>query len=368
MIEDIGPSRRIENLAASRGAHVINASGRIVMPAFVDSHTQVVFAHSGMRPGGPQPFKMAQAVHAGSKAMQSVSSRWLQMHANSFIHGMVRHGTCAIEAKSGYGLDYTAEMKTLRAHAGLNRRPIDVVSTFFASAVPAEHENDPEGYLDYLRTEMLPVIARRKLARFVDIRCDEYGFILSQARRYLEAARQLGFGLKINMGDCPSVGVVALAMELNAAAIATSRYISPAATQMLARSSTITTLLPNSAFQTGEEPFHSARALIDQGGIVALASNSNPDTNPGYNMQAVISTACRHLGLTAAEAIGAATINGAHAIGSARTVGSLEAGKQADLLLLNLGDYRDLPSHSGGNNVHLTMKSGATIYKEGDVA
>lgn len=369
MIEDIGPSRRIENLGAARGAREINASGRIVMPAFVDSHTQVVFAHSGMRPGGPQPFSMTHAAHAGAKAMHSVTSRWLQTHASSAINGMLRHGTCSIEAKSGYGLDYTSEMKILRAHAALNRKPIDLVSTFFgASAVPAENEQDAEAYLDYLRTEMLPTIARRKLARFVDIRCDEYGFILSQARRYLEAARQLSFGLKIHMGDCPSVGVVALATELNVAAIASSRYMAPAATQMLARSSTITTLLPHSVFESWGEPCHSARDLIDQGGIVALASNFNPDTNPGYNMQAVTSSACRNLGLTAAEAISAATINGAHAIGSARTVGSLEPGKQADLLLLNVGDYRDLPYYSGGNNVHLTMKNGATIYKEGDIA
>ena len=368
VIEDIGPSRRIENLAAARGANEISASGRIVMPGFVDSHTQVIFAHSGGRRGEHRPFSTTQAVHAGAKAMQSVSSRWLQTHASSFIHGMLRHGTCSIEAKSGYGLDYTSEMKTLRAHAALNRKPIDIVSTFFgASAVPAEREHDPEGYLDHLRTEMLPTIAKRKLAHFVDIRCEDHGFTLPQARRYLEAARQLGFSLKIQIGDGPAAGVVELATELNAAAIGTSRYMAPAAAELLARSSTIATLLPNSAFLTGEEPHYPARDLIDQGGIVALASNFNPDTNPGYNMQAVISSACRHLGFTAAEAIGAATINGAHAIGSARKVGSLEPGKQADLLLLNVCDYRDLPYHSGGNTVHLTMKNGAVIYKEGEI-
>lgn len=299
--------------------------------------------------------------------MHSVSSRWLQTHASSFIHGMLRHGTCSIEAKSGYGLDFTSEMKTLRAHAALNHKPIGIVSTFFgANAVPAEQ--DPERYLDFLCSEMLPVIARRKLARFVDIRCEEDGFTLAQAKGYLEAARQFGFGLKMQIGEGFGTGAVALAAELNASAVGTSRYMDPAAAERLARSSIVVTLLPNSAFQVGEELHYPARDLINQGGIVALASNFNPDTNPGYNMQAVISSACRYLGFTAAEAISAATINGAHAVGAAQTVGSLEHGKQADLLLLNMGDYRDLPYHSGGNNVHLTMKNGAIIYKEGDIA
>ena len=339
------------------------------MPAFVDSHTQVVFAHSGMGRGAPQPFSITQAVRHGARSMQSVTSRWLQAHASSVIHGMLRHGTCSIEAKSGYGLDYTSEMKTLRVQAALNGKPIHIVSTFFgASAVPAENENNREAYLDYLRTEMLPTIARRKLSRFVDIRCDGEGFTVLQARRYLEAARQLGFGLKLQLGDGPANHAVALATELNAVAVKSSRYMPPPATEMLARSSTIVTLLPDSVFQTGKEPCYPARDLIDRGGIVALASNFNPDTNPGYNMQAILSDACRNLGLTAAEAISASTINGAHAIGSAQTVGSLEAGKQADLLLLNVCDYRDLPYYSGGNNVHLTMKRGAIVYKEGAIA
>lgn len=165
LIEDVGPSRRIENLAGARGAREISASGRIVMPAFIDSHTQVVCAHSGIRGGAPLPVSVTQAVREGARAMHSVTGRWLQTHASTVIHGMLRHGTCSIEAKSGYGLSYTSEMKTLRAQAALCDKPIQIVSTFFgASGVPAD--DDAATYLDYLRTEMLPVIARRKLARF----------------------------------------------------------------------------------------------------------------------------------------------------------------------------------------------------------
>lgn len=367
-IEDVGPTRRIENLAAARDAQVINAAGRIVMPGFVDSHTQIVFAHSGTRAHDPA-YDGRASIQSGVLALQAVSGRWLQRHALGLAEGMLRHGTCSIEAKSLYGLDDVSLMKTLRVRAALNGKPVDIVSTVLVPGpLPGEYVDCLDAYLDRLLTKTLPRIRHRKLARFVDIRCEDGVFNRAQVKRFLEGAAQLGFHTKMQTGDGSSGGCVDLAAELRIVAISCFRHITPAETAVLARSSTIATLLPGSVFKNGGELDESARRLIKEGGIVALASNSNPDTNPGYNMQNAIALACRNMGMTAAQAISAATINGAFALGSAARIGSLEPGKNANLLLMNVSDYRDIPYSAGVNNVHMTVKDGAVIYTEGGVA
>ncbi|MDQ6708329.1 MAG: amidohydrolase family protein [Acidobacteriota bacterium] len=367
-IEDVGPTRRIENLRAARDAHVINAAGRIVMPAFVDSHAQIVFAHSGTR-----PHHLADAgrgsIQAGPLAIHAASGRWLRRHALALAEGMLRHGTCSIEAKSGYGLDDLGLLKTLRVHAAINGKPVDVVSTFLGpGTLPGEHPDYPDVYFDRLFSQTLPTILHRKLARFVDIRCEDGVFNRAQVKRFLEGSSRLGFHAKMQTGDGSGEGCVDLAAELKIVAISCFRHITLQETAVLARSSTIATLLPGSVFQNGGEPDKSARRLIEEGGIVALASNSNPDTNPGYNMQSAIALSCRNMGMTPAQAISAATINGAFALGSAARTGSLEPGKNANLLLMNVSDYRDIPYSAGVNNVHITVKDGAVVYTEGGVA
>ncbi|MGI8991775.1 MAG: amidohydrolase family protein [Bryobacteraceae bacterium] len=348
-IEDVGPTRRIENLAAARDAHEINAAGRIVMPGFVDSHAQIV--------------------SAGALAIQTTSGRWLQRRARTLTEGMLRHGTCTIEAKSACGLDGGGEMKTLRMQAELDGNPVDIVSTFLEPrSLPAEFRDRPDAYLDRLLTQTLPTIRRRRLARFVDVRCEDGVFDGAQVKRFLEGAAQLGFHSKMQTGHGPGSGCVDLAVELKLVAIGCSRHMTAAETAALARASIIATLLTGSVFHSGEGLDESARRLIDEGGIVALASNSNPDTNPGYNMQTAIALACRDMSLTSEQAISAATINGAFALGSAARTGSLEPGKNANLLLLNVSDYREIPYYAGVNNVHMTVKDGAVVYTEGGVA
>nr|MDQ2901848.1 amidohydrolase family protein [Acidobacteriota bacterium] len=332
-----------ENLSAARDAYEINAAGRIVMPAFVDSHAQIVFA--------------------GGHSIQADSKPRLEKRARAIAEGMLRHGTCSIEAKAGYGLDDIALMKTLRVHAALNGKPLDVVSTVLGP----ESLPDAE-FARRLLTQTLPAIRRRRLARFVDIRCEEGVFNLAHVKRFLESAAQLGFHPKMQTGHGSGEGCVGLGAELRVVAIGCFRHLTPKETDILARSSIIATLLTGSFFQSGEGPGESARRLIEEGGIVALASNSDPDTNPGYNMQRAIALACRDMGMTAAQAISAATINGAFALGLAARTGSLEPGKNANLLLLNLSDYRDIPYYAGVNNVHMTMKDGAVAYTEGAVA
>jgi imidazolonepropionase len=204
---------------------------------------------------------------------------------------------------------------------------------------------------------MLPKIRRRKLARFVDVYCDEGAFTLDQSRRYLEHARSLGFGLKIHAEQFARTGAARLAVEMEAAS---ATIWSRQATKTSARWRNRTPL-PRCCrglfFFLALRAYAPARALIEAGAAVALATDFNPGTSPTYSMQMVLSLACTEMRMSPAEAIAAATINGAHALGCADRVGSLEPGKQADLLILNVQDYRELPYYFGANNVYKTIKT-----------
>jgi imidazolonepropionase len=191
----------------------------------------------------------------------------------------------------------------------------------------------------------------------VDVYCDDGAFTLEQARRYLSAARRLGFGLKIHAEQFARTGAARLAVELEAVSADHLEQASEEDIRALAHSNTIATLLPGSVFHLGLRTYAPARALIEAGAAVALATDFNPGTSPVYSMQMALSLACTEMRMTPAEAIAAATINGAHALGMADRVGSLEPNKQGDLLVLNAEDYRELPYYFGANNVHTTIKT-----------
>jgi imidazolonepropionase len=240
-----------------------------------------------------------------------------------------------------------------------------VVNTCLAAhAIPPEFPENPEEYLDYCLKTILPEVAKRKLARFVDIYCEPGAFSVELARRYLTAARVMGFGAKVHASQFENIGAVQLAIEQDAVSVDHLETAGPAEVEALARSSTIATLLPASVVHLGLSRFAPARALIDGGAAVALATDFNPGTSPVWNMQTVMSLACSQMRMTPAEALVAATINGAHALGVADRCGSLEAGKQADLLVLECGDYRELPFHLGGNQVRLMLRNGIILQKK----
>jgi imidazolonepropionase len=218
----------------------------------------------------------------------------------------------------------------------------------------------------WVTSELLPTICRRRLAIHADLEWDPDPAMYPLFLQYLEAARLLGFARKIHARLGPPSGEVLTAVESGALSIDHLDRAEPGELNLLARSSTVVTLLPCASFCAGT-PLAPARAMVDGGAAVALASNFNPLDTPMLSMQMVVSLACRQMGLTAGEAIAAATINGAHALGRADQVGSLEVGKSADLLLLNIADYRDLANHLGMNLVHLTMKRGELVYREADV-
>jgi imidazolonepropionase len=273
-----------------------------------------------------------------------------------------RHGTTTLEAKSGYALNEAGELKTLRLLAKLNGDPLDIIPTYLGAHIPPpEYRGEADAYIDWMAAEMMPQIRRRKLARFVDVYCDEGAFSLDQSRRYLEQARRLGFGLKIHAEQFARTGAARLAVELEATSADHLEHASEEDLRALAPSNTIATLLPGSVFHLGLRTYAPARALIEAGAAVALATDFNPGTSPTYSMQMVLSLACTEMRMSPAEAIVAATINGAHALSQADRIGSLEPGKQADLLILNVQDYRELPYYFGTNNVHLTMKRGVPL-------
>lgn len=372
IIQDVGPSRRIENLTAARNAREINAAGRVVMPGFVDAHTHPVsgppwldeyearIANLHEMQGSGEGFQ------AGIQALRTLSAKRLEFIAHGMIRGMVRHGTTSLEARSGYPLDNLRELKVLRVLAALNKNPLDITPTYLGGqAVPEEFQGEPDRYLEWLCSTLMPKIRQRRLAQFVDGCCKHDAFSLEQVRRYLLAARELGFHIKLHVDELSKTEITRLAMELDAVSIGQLGDISEADVDALARSKTITTLLPGTTFHLGLERYAPARSLIDRGAAVALATGYNPRTSPTYNMQIILSLACIHMHMSPAEAISAATINSAHAILRADQVGSLDPGKQADLLLMNASDYREIPYYFGVNNVQMTIKRGIPLFNVG---
>jgi imidazolonepropionase len=331
-ILEAGPTRRVENLALARAAREINAAGRLIMPGLVDSRTQPVFEST---------------LPAGR----------LEASARNMLAGMARHGTTILAANATQGPDIAGALRILRLLRSLDGRPLDVIAAYDISPLAT----DP-ALVEAICAEALPIISRRKLARFVSLSGEDPDAAVT--RRCLERARELGFPLTVNAGA--SAAGARMAVEVQATSVALDS-IDPASIADLARSRTIALLAPASVYSRRLKRPPPGRALIDAGAAIALASGFGLEQCPTYNMQMVISLACLEMGLSQAEAISAATINGAHALGRGLRCGSLEPGKSADLLLLNVKDYREMAQQFGINHVHMALKSGMVVYQEGEV-
>jgi imidazolonepropionase len=356
---EVGPTRRIENLALAQKAVEVSAVGRVLMPGFVDSHTHLLF---------PPPGSFATEIAAGARAIRTITGMRLETRARIYVEAMARHGTTTVEVKTGCGPDRSAEMKILRALSALKQKPLDVVATFLLRLPPGDPYDEPEtAGADWVSNEFLPKLRRRRLAAFADLAWEEQTGHEAYFAEYLRIAQALGMGRKLHAdGPAPSAAIAA-AIHAGAASIDHLEHATAADAELLGRSGTIATLLPGASFHS-ESRYAPARTIIEAGAPVALATNFNPHHTPTLNMQAVVHLACLRMCMTPAEAITAATINGAHALGCADKLGSLEPGKLADLLILNISDYRELAHHFGTNLVHSTMKRGEFIYEEGPVA
>jgi imidazolonepropionase len=367
-IHDVGPSRRLENLALARQATLIDASGRVVLPGFVDCHTHLVSGPARI----PDYETHSAAAPALARAIHELSPRTLLAQALHTTKEAVRHGTTTLESKSGIGLTEANEIKILRVHSALRKQSVPLTSTFLCAQpapnyVSPDYPNSPDQYLDWACAHMLPLIHRRKLAEFADIRCHQSAFTVEQASRFLVAARRLGFGLKLCMDGESPPGAIALAVELGAASVGNPLNVTPDEATLLAQSKTIAVLLPGPAFYLGTEKYPPARMSIDAGVAIALASHYHPQLSPSHSMQMMIALACGAMHMTPAEAIAAATINAAHAVRQASNTGSIEPAKNADLLILGVPDYREIPYHFGMNLVDLVMKNGIVLMERSEV-
>jgi len=377
IIRAAGPAEEVERLAADlRDVREIDAAGRVVMPGFVDSHTHLVYSRPRlldyeMRLRGADYHEIAAAgggILSSVNALRAAAPEELEAQARRTGYHFAQHGTTAVEAKSGYALDETGEMKTLVVMAAIDGQPLDIVPTYLgAHVVPPEYARNPGAYVDWMCAEMMPRIRRQRLAAFADVYCDRGAFTLDQSRRYLECARDLGFELKVHAEQFTHTGAALLAVELNATSADHLEQADASDAAALSRSSTMATLLPGSVFHLGLDRYAPARLLIDQGAAVALATDFNPGTSPTCSMPMVLSLACTQMQMSPAEAVSAATINGAHAVRRADLTGSLERGKLADMIVLEAEDYRELSYYFGVNLVAMTIKRGVVIYQQGEV-
>ena len=378
----VGPTAEIQ--AGYRAPTVLEAKGKVVLPGFVDAHTHALFAgfraeEFEMRLRGATYLEIMRAgggIQSTVNATRAASWETLLRETRSRLENMLAHGTTTAEVKTGYALEKEGELRLLRAVLSLNHDPhqaLDLVPTFLAAhAVPREFRDDPEGYVQIIVEEMLPAAAalweeetageERPAPLFCDVFCDEGAFDLRQSRRILERARSCGMGLKIHADEFAPLGGTALAVELGA--ISADHLVCTPEEELraLAASSTVAVSLPGTPFGLGQPHYTPARTILEAGGALALATDLNPGTCYCESMPFIIALACRTMRLTPAEAIAAATINAAHAIGWGRRVGSLEVGKQADLLILDLPDYRHLAYRFGTNPVEVVIKRGQIAW------
>lgn len=352
-----------------------DAEGRVLMPGFVDPHTHLVWAGERaseftMRVAGASYMDiMAAGGGILSTVRQTRDARLDQIvqESGERLKKMLAHGSTTVEVKTGYALETAGELKLLQAILQLDQEsPVDLVPTFLgAHAIPEAYKNDSDGYTDLVCHEMLPAVREwwsdnspEKPLPFVDVFCETDVFNVEQSRRILEHARVLGFPLKIHADEFDGLGGTALAVELGAASADHLVKTPEEDIQALGRSDTVAVSLPCTPFGLAHTEYTPAGKIRQAGAILALATDLNPGTAWCENMQFAIALGCRFMGLTPAEAIACATINAAAALNRDRSVGSLEPGKLADLIVLEVSDYSQIGYRFGVNLVYAVMKRG----------
>ncbi|MFN2201677.1 MAG: imidazolonepropionase [Caldilineaceae bacterium] len=378
LIVDVGDSARLQG--KYRATQEIDASGKAVCPGFVDCHTHTVFggdrAHEFeqriagvsyleiLAGGGGIVSTMHKTRHASLDVLVATGSRRLDE--------MLRLGTTTVEIKSGYGLDIPSEIKMLRAMEQIDRdHPCDIVPTFLgAHAVPPEFSGDAEAYSRFVADEMWPEIVewyrssrffQREVPLFVDVFCEKHAFSVAQSERVLLAGLDSGHGAKIHVDQFHAMGGVAMAVGLGAASVDHLDVSGRHEFNLVADSDTVAVPLPVASFNLATGRYADARVMVESGCAVALATDLNPGSAPCPSMPMAMAIACRYQRLLPSEALNASTINAAYAVGLGDKIGSIEAGKRGDVLILKGGDYRYLAYYFGGNPVEAIVKDGMPV-------
>jgi imidazolonepropionase len=354
----------------------IDCRGGVLTPGLVDSHTHAIFGRTRadeqeMRAAGLDYMEIARrggGIHASVRDLRQREELDLLALAERRLRRLAAYGTTTVEIKSGYGLTPQDELKSLRVIRRLaSALPLRLVPTWLgAHEIPLEYRDVPGGRSEYVRllvSTMLPGIASEGLARFADVFCEPGVFTVSEAREILSAARTAGLGLKLHADELSPSGGAELAAELGAVSADHLAAISDQGIRALADAGTVATLLPATLTFLGKTKQAPARALIDSGAAVALATDFNPGTSPTPNFPLVLTLAVSQLRLSAAEALVAATVNGAAALGAAGELGQLSAGFAADLALFELDDYRELPYWFGDRRCQATWVRGKACHQ-----
>jgi imidazolonepropionase len=345
----------------------IDCEGRVVLPGFVDSHTHPVFINPRLvdfekRISGANYEQIAEAdggIRSSIDGVRKASKTALTQKVSGVLADLARHGTTTVETKSGYGLNLESELKSLEAiRAAAREWPGTVVPTFLgAHAVPPEYRGLSQEYVDLVCSEMMPAVAKRKLAQFVDVFCDRGAFSAEETAQIFTAAKKHNLAVRAHVGQLSETRLSPL-LRYQPASLDHMDHVNDADLAALAQSDTVATFVPGANYFLGLARYPDARRFIESGVAVALATDYNPGSSPTLNMSMTMSLACTQMRMSPAETIAAATINGAWALRLADRKGSVEAGKDADLAVFDVSDYREIPYWFGANHCLLTIMNG----------
>ena len=370
-IIDVNVSAEI--LAKYESDNMIDALNKVVMPGFVDPHTHPVFYETRekefeMRIMGKSYVEISQSgggIRSSIAGVRNASEDELYRLARKRVERIISNGTTTLEAKSGYGLTTESELKMLRVIKRLNDDlPIDIIPTFMgAHEFPIEYKDNKEEYIRILKEEMMPEVRKSGLAEYVDIFTEDHVYNIEQSRDILNTAKDLGFKIRMHADEIEPIGGAELAGELKAISADHLGACSDAGIMAMRDNGVIATLLPGTIFSLGMAKYARARDMISAGCPVALATDYNPGSCNCDSMQFVITLACLQMKMSVAEAITASTINAAYALERGDDIGSIEVGKNADILIMDMPSYKFLPYHFGSNNVETIIKNGKIINR-----
>ncbi len=352
---------------------VINAKNQVVMPAFVDPHTHLVFAGTredefNMRIQGKSYMEIAKqggGINSTVRKTREASEEELYHTAKHNLLKMIKQGICTFEIKSGYGLDTETELKQLRVIERLKQSfPVDIKATFLgAHEIPPEYRDNKEKYIDIVINDMLPAVKEQGIADYCDIFCEDGVFNIDESRKILSAANEMGFQLRLHADELTPLGGAELAAELGAKSADHLVYISDKGIEAMVSKNVVFVMLPGTTFFLMSDNYAPAKKIAEKGGIIALSTDFNPGSSYTHSMQMIITLACLKMGLTIEQAINAATINAAYSLDLHHKTGSIHKGKQADLIFLDIPSYKFLVYNYGVNHITTVLKKGTVIFQ-----
>ena len=375
IIEEIREGEAPSNLKA-QASRIVDARGQLILPGFVDAHTHLVHGGSrenelAMKLQGASYMEIHKigGIGATVRATRMASTSELYDKAITTLDQMLLNGVTTLEAKSGYGLDTDTEIKCLEVNKRLDKNhPIDIVSTYMgAHSTPPEFEGNTDGYIDFMIKETMPRVKEASLAEFCDAFCEEGIFSLEQTERVLQVAKDMGFKLKLHADEIVPFGGAELAAKMGAVSAEHLMAVSEEGIEAMAKSGTVAVLLPATSFFLMSKVYAPAKRMLEKGVKVAISTDYNPGSSPTENIQMAMWMACFKMGLSPLDIIRGVTINAACAINREKTVGSLEVGKKADILVFNSMSVEYLMYKFGSNLISQVWKDGRLVVEDGSV-